>query len=145
MNNNQKQAKQTRKLIQLQIIWGVKMTKLKGIEQGTISREREKALFYKKQLRGLIPKENRIGKNFYETINKEYKTELKAIIQLAIKEAEEQKRKTIFGSDIKKAIQQQRETYGAYMLEHIDTAVIGKIKEMRENVKGVKQWTTKTQ
>lgn len=121
------------------------MTKLKGIEQGTNSRNREKALLYKKQLKKLTPKQARIGKNFYETLNQTYKQEIQTVLSLAYKEAEEQKRKTIFGSDIKKAITKQRETYGVYMLEHIDTAVIGKIKEMQENVKGVKEWTTKTQ
>jgi histone H3/H4 len=117
------------------------MTKLKGIED---TRKRERPLLYKKQLKKLLTN-GRIGKNFYETLNAEYKTEIKKVLDLAVKEANEQKRKTINGTDIKKALQQQRETYASYIVENLETIVIGKLKEMKENIKGVKQWTTKTQ
>jgi len=121
------------------------MTKLRGINHTGISRHKEKSILYKKQIRKLMPKEARIGKSLYEILNQEYTKEISNILSLAYEEAKNQNRKTIFGTDIKKAIQQQREVYGIYMLEHIEVVILNKVKEMKQNTKKVKEWTTKMQ
>ncbi len=104
--------------------------------QETEERQRKPTLLYKKQIRATLPTNVRAGKNVYVVLNNEFNDQLETVLKLAWKEAQNRNKKTISGNDIKNAIISYKKTGAVYILENIETVILGKIKEIKEATKG---------
>lgn len=99
-------------------------------------RQRKATLLYRKRIREAIPTGARINKNVIVVLNNELSDQLEAILKLAFQQTQNRKRKTISGNDTKRAIIEYKKTGATFILDDFQTVFDGKLKEMKQNIKG---------
>lgn len=105
-------------------------------EEDPEERQRKPTVLYKKQIKNAFPTGARLGKGVYATLNNEFSDQLEVVLKLAYKQAQDRNKKTISGTDIKNAFIEYKKQNATYILDDFQTVFDGKIKEMKQNIKG---------